>query len=306
MQASAVISLSTPSFTSYSNTEVAEIAARVVEEFGSEEYYEEFYFERGENSGDKAPATEEEGNVRKRDDEVNNEDNDDGENEEEEEEFEFAFVTKDSELSSPISADEIFYNGQIRPVYPVFNRDLFLERDEFRTDSIVRNSDSEDVPAIRLPLRKLFIEERETTMTMTRTSSSSSSEASELEGIPADSYCVWRPPTEGRCKKSSSAGGSNSKRWKLRNLLNRSHSDGSKDNFVILSHKSSGRKKPESEEKVKSKATTPALKPVAGKAVAHPPLYGGGEKRRSYLPYRQELVGIFTNANGLSKHLQQF
>ncbi|KAL0440912.1 UNVERIFIED_CONTAM: hypothetical protein Sradi_0030100 [Sesamum radiatum] len=149
-------------------------------------------------------------------------------------------------------------------------------------------------------------------MTMTTTSSSSSSEADDLEGVPADTYCVWRPneaAAEGRCKKSSSTG-SHSKRWKFKDLLHRSHSDGSKDRFLLLSPSNSGRKK-ENVERVKATAGSPQKpKPPAPPPPPPPPpkLYNrdGGEKRRSYLPYRQDLVGFFANVNGLSKNLQPF
>ncbi|KAK4437216.1 hypothetical protein Salat_0055500 [Sesamum alatum] len=302
MQAGSIISLS-PSFNSYSNTKLAEIAARVVDEFDSEVFYEEFYFEREENSAEEGDSVE-----RDRGNDVVTEGDAD-----EDEEFEFAFVTRDSELPSPISADEIFHNGQIRPVYPVFNRDLFL-REENGKESGVQNSGSEKSPTIRLPLRKLFIEERETTMTMTTsTSSSSSSEADDLEGVPADTYCVWRPKEtaeeEGRCKKSSSTG-SHSKRWKFKDLLHRSHSDGSKDRFVLMSPNNSGRKR-ENVERVKATAGSSPQKAKPASAPPPPPppaLYNrdGGEKRRSYLPYRQDLVGFFANVNGLSKNLQPF
>ncbi|KAI3454499.1 hypothetical protein Pfo_011162 [Paulownia fortunei] len=312
MQAGSVISLS-PSFNSYSNSKLVEIAARVVEEFGSEEIYDEFYFEREENSATQRTQDEENSGYveRGRGNSVIPEEDAD-----EDEEFEFAFVTRDSELSSPISADEIFHNGQIRPVYPVFNRDLFLGRMEFHEDGNekgngVRDSGSEKGPTIRLPLRKLFNEERETTMTMTTTSSSSSSEADELDGVPVETYCVWRPKeaAEGRCKKNSSTG-SNSKRWKFKDLLHRSHSDGSKDSFVFFSPGNSGRKK-ENREIVKA---TPLGAGKVKSAAAPPPppppplLYSrdGGEKRRSFLPYRQDLVGLFANVHGLSKNLQPF
>ncbi|KAK6123467.1 hypothetical protein DH2020_042788 [Rehmannia glutinosa] len=268
MQESSVISLS-PSFNSYSNTKLAEIAARVVEEFGSEEFYDEFYFEREENSS--AGRIEEE------------------EDAGEDEEFEFAFI---------------------RPVYPVFNRDLFLGRrvgfeNENEKENVVPNSGSDKGPTVRLPLRKLFIEERETTMTVT--SSSSSSEADdELDGVPAETYCVWRPKedaaADGRCKKSSSTG-SISKRWKFRDLLHRSHSDGGKDRFVFLGPSNSGRRK-ENDEKVKTPAGAGKVKTLS----PTPPPYNrdGGEKRRSYLPYRQDLVGLFANSSAGKKVLQHW
>lgn len=305
MQASSVISLS-PSFNSYSNSKIAEIAARVVEEFefGSEEFYDEFYFEREDDS--ECVETETENSL------VPEEDS----NGDEEEEFEFAFVNGETEFSSPISADEIFHNGRIRPVYPVFNREMFLDRVEFqqkheKEEKRVQNSASEKAPTIRLPLRKLFIEERETTMTMTTTSSCSSSEADDLDGVPSESYCVWRPKetaaAEGQCKKSSSAG-SNSKRWKFKDLLHRSHSDGSKGNFVILSPSNSGRKKQNEEIGKETPVSGGKAKSEAAAPLPHLRVYNrdGGEKRRSYLPYRQDLVGLFANVNGLSKNSQPF
>ncbi|KAI3464091.1 hypothetical protein Pfo_020754 [Paulownia fortunei] len=294
-----VISLS-PSFNCYSNSKLAEIAARVVDEFGSDEFYDEFYFERRESL---AAQRAEQGGIS--DNLVPEADGD-----EDDEEFEFAFVTRDSGFSSQISADEIFHNGKIRPVYPVFNRDLLLGHVKFQNENEkengVRNSVSSNGPKIRLPLRKLFIEERETTMT---TSSSSSSEADDLDRVTAGTYCVWRPKAaaaeeeDGRCKKSSSTG-CNSKRWKLKDLLHRSHSDGSTDSFVCLTHSNSERKN-ENENKVKE---TPVGGGKVKSAAPSPPPYNrdGGEKQRSYLPYRQDLVGFFGNANGLSKNLHRF
>ncbi|KAG6401667.1 hypothetical protein SASPL_138531 [Salvia splendens] len=289
------ISLS-PSFNSHSNSKVAEIAARVVEEFASLELYDdEFYIDEEENP----PTRRSEGGTNSNYVEyVEGENRDEDASDDDDEEFEFSFVTRDSELPSPISADDIFHNGQIRPVYPVFNRDLYLQS--------LRENGLEKGEKVRLPLKNLFSEERETAMTMKTTSSCSSSDADELDGVSEDLYCVWRPTAEGRCKKSSSAG-SNSKRWKFKVkdlLLNRSHSEGSNEDFVILS----GRKKqneqgrgklaPVSGGKTKSEAAPPLPPPP-------PPVYGG-VKRRSYLPYRQDLVGIFPGVNGLGRTLQPF
>ncbi|MCD7448395.1 hypothetical protein HAX54_041548 [Datura stramonium] len=96
---------------------------------------------------------------------------------------------------SPISADEIFHNGQIRPIFPILTE-------------------------ISIKLKRRRIQSR-----------------FDLEGIPPGTYCVWRPrsaeesPSE-LCKKSNSTG-SSSKRWKLRDFLHRSNSDG-KETFVFL------------------------------------------------------------------------
>ncbi|XP_059302037.1 uncharacterized protein LOC132053969 [Lycium ferocissimum] len=249
------------SFSCYSNTTLTEIAARVVEEFMAETETEpEFFF--------------------------NYDDDDD--------DFEFAFVTTGSDNFSPISADEIFDNGQIRPI---FNKNLLLDDVEFKYKTSC-NSEKVSTPQklIRVPLRKLFIEDREFT-----TSSCSSSEADDLEGIPPGTYCVWRPkaveesPTDERCKKSNSTG-SSSKRWKLRDFLYRSNSDGKKT-FVYLTKK---------EEKAEKTRTDDSVK-INGKVNGVPVGKGnGGDKRKSYLPYRRDLIGFFGNVNGLNRNLQYF
>ncbi|KAA8540820.1 hypothetical protein F0562_024783 [Nyssa sinensis] len=246
MQSSPVLSLS-PSFNSYSSGKLAEIAARVVEEFRAEsesEVDELFAFKSEEVSSQEKLQGEE---VK-----------DDNE-EEEDEDFEFAFAGREPD-SSTISADEIFYNGQIRPMFPIFNRDLLLG------DSENENSVSSKPPtpsSVRCPLRKLFIEERDSP-------SCSSSEADELDRIPSGTYCVWTPKataeqSPGRCKKSNSTG--SSKRWKFRDLLHRSNSDG-KDTFVFLTPSNATAKKRE------KMATTEASK-VEGKVKSKGAVGGG-------------------------------
>ncbi|KAL0381726.1 UNVERIFIED_CONTAM: hypothetical protein Sangu_0236900 [Sesamum angustifolium] len=144
--------------------------------------------------------------------------------------FEFALVREDKE----VLAAEFLYGGQIGPIFPVFNRDLLIDKDgELSTISEEKTLDS----SIAIPLSKLFIEEDQE---RDCPASCSSSEADELENIPAGTYCVWRPklaesPMPSQCKKSKSTG-SASKRWKFRDLLRRSNSDG-KDSFVFLTPK---------------------------------------------------------------------
>ncbi|KAH6758333.1 hypothetical protein C2S51_018568 [Perilla frutescens var. frutescens] len=269
MQTNTVLSLS-PSFSSYSNSKIAEIAARTVDEFDSDEFSDESDLEERENSVG-----------------------------EDEEEFEFAIAARDSEFPSQTSADEIFQNGKIRPVYSVFNREFLLGRVKFQNQNEKKNSVRDSVsPKIRLPLRKLFLEERETTIA---TSLSSSTEGDKLDGVPVVNYCVWPPKAaavaeeEGRCKKSSSAR-CNSKRWKLRDFLHRSNSNGSENNFVV------------SKENEKKFTDTPAdggkVKPAA--PLPSPCNLNGGEKQRSYLSYRHDLAGFFGDVNALRKKLESF
>lgn len=317
MQAGPLLSLS-PSFNSYSSTgKLAEIAARVVNEFRQENVDNGCCafdpWETHENS----PATQ----FGKSAFESNPDEQRAAEHheDEDEDEFEFAFVCRDSS-SSPISADDIFCNGQIRPVYPVFDRSLLQQNDvvlEASRDSKAPTATTTPTPTPtrrRQPLRKLMFEEERDSM-----ASCSSSEADELDGLPPETFCVWTPKAaaeaspRGSCKKSNSTG--SSKRWKFRQLLRRSNSEG-KDMFVFLTPTKKAPQKASSGGDVKVAGKGSALQgvSVAGDgAVAHEAhahyvksrassVGKEDEKKKSLLP----LVGLFANVNGLGKSLHPF
>lgn len=275
------VSLS-PSFSTHSSHKLAEIAARVMEEFSvetnsdadqlctvsSDEFRDQQFHNISEIGGFEEKFV-----------------SDDTNDKEEGDEFEFPLLSKDS-ISCPSPADEIFCNGEILPIYPVFNTNLALDGDGF----LKHNSPAPE-KVIRLPLGVLFRKERETT-----SSSCSSSDVDELDGIPPGTYCVWNPNSvspatekEGRWRKSTSTG--SSKQWRLKDLIHRSSSDGSKDRFVFLTPV----------HKIKEKKVGKIEKPkVVGKhTAAAEEVKGGGERRRpSLLPNRLDLVGLFSNTNG--------
>ncbi|XP_062106855.1 uncharacterized protein LOC133818155 [Humulus lupulus] len=273
-----------PSFNSYSSDGFVDIAAKVSREFA----------DLGLGSSDGGSGHEH-----------HNEDED----------FEF--------VSLSTAGDEVFINGPIGPVFPVFNRDLLSGGyDDRRRDRLGGDDEIPGPP------------------------SSSSSEADELDGIPSGTYCVWTPkgvpPTPGRCRKSKSTG-SSSKRWSFRELLRRCNSDGKESSFVFLTPSSSSKKVEEkvSHEKITSVAVNrggssgsasnngrakmsnavkskPAV--AVGKAVgnnkmiaAHEVFYvrnrelnRNAQKRRSFLPYRQDLVGFFANVNTMGRSFPPF
>ncbi|KAL3655370.1 hypothetical protein CASFOL_001156 [Castilleja foliolosa] len=268
MQAGQEISLS-PSFNSFSDGKLAGIAARVVDELDSDEFHGDFNFERRGNSVDQGEPG---GASNNHNPEYSDVDDDD---------FDFAFVIRDSDPSSQIPADEIFQNGKIRPVNQLFGKNENAK--EINGD---RDSNSDRRPRVRHPLSSLFIEETETTR-MTTSPSSSSSEADEMDREAG---------VEGWWKKSASAGDS-SKRWKLKSLLPWSHSYGSKDSYDVAFARtnSAARKKEQDEKKVKQMPLDGGVMKPA------PPNRDGGEKLRSYLPYRVDLVGVFGNVNGQRK-----
>ncbi|XP_057983943.1 uncharacterized protein LOC131168490 [Malania oleifera] len=237
--------------------------------------------------------------------------------------FEFCVVRCGSNSGADaftVSADNMFYGGQSHPIFPVFNRDLLLDKGR------VLDSRTGEVPSIGIPLRKLFFEDRDPL-------SSSSSEADEPESLPPSTYCAWTPKASeaspGKCKKSSSTG-SCCRRWRFRDLLRRSHSDG-KDSFVFLNATgtSAGGKKEEkitekTERTSKTKQRRSSGEFLSGKSnakaklpnelrnekvlSAHEIFYvknralKEGEKRRSYLPYRKDLFGFFANVSGFSRN----
>ncbi|KAJ3695302.1 hypothetical protein LUZ60_000679 [Juncus effusus] len=178
------------------------------------------------------------------------------------------------------------------PIYPVFGRPF---------NSSSSSSASSDSP-LRLPLRKLLIQERNSSVGSTSTSSSTA-EVADLDGVPPESYCVWSPgsaPTSpASCRKSGSTG-SLTKWKKISDLvLGRSHSDG-KEKFVFFSVKEKEKGKGK---KGRGKATT-----EVDTVTAHRIFYGGSGAgngvaggRKSFLPYRQDLVGLFASVNGISR-----
>lgn len=232
---------------------------------------------------------------------------DEEEIEEEEEEEEFSFFCTNPD-GSPISADDVFQDGQIRPVYPIFNRDL-LFADAYDGDSSGQKEASSS--SLRPPLKRFFFEDRDAP-------SSSASESDELEAVPEGTYCEWSKEVSPELRNNKSNSTGSSKLWRIRDLVPRSNSDG-KDAFVFLNPKS--RIPKQNQEAVKSvKAVEKA--PVKGKgqkakkaetvSSAHEKHYVRnrakmeGDKRRSYLPYRPGLVGFFTNVNGLSRNVHPF
>jgi len=131
-------------------------------------------------------------------------------------------------------------------------------------------------------------------------SESSSSEADDLEGVPAETFCVWTPNSPRKCKKSNSTG-SCSKKWKLLDLLRRSNSEG-KESFLFLT--AASEKKRVNERWSIEVAGKPRVNGLADKkkaaVTAHEALYVRNrelrmiDRKKSFLPYKPELVGFCT------------
>ncbi|CAB4298838.1 unnamed protein product [Prunus armeniaca] len=82
----------------------------------------------------------------------------DCEKNEDEDNFSFTYTNPDR---SPFSTNDIFQNGQIRLVFPIFNRDLlFTDADD--NDSSRARGAAASSSSLRPPFEKLFFEERDT------------------------------------------------------------------------------------------------------------------------------------------------
>ncbi|KAF2547862.1 hypothetical protein F2Q70_00020508 [Brassica cretica] len=233
---------------------------------------------------------------------------------EEDEEFSFACVNAEG---SPITAEEAFEDGQIRPAFPLFNRALLFDQNDAVSET------DEDSESIRPRLRKVFVEDRD-----------GDGEGKKAEEGSLGAYCSWSGGTVAEaspetCRKSNSTGFS--KLWRFRDLVLRSNSDG-RDAFVFLnnsnaavgdktqsSSSSSKAAKLTSEDDKEEKKSTKAKKGKEKEKTsssekrtksAHEKLYMRNRalkeevKHRSYLPYKQ--VGFFTNVNGLSRNIHPF
>ncbi|XP_010425568.1 PREDICTED: uncharacterized protein LOC104710634 [Camelina sativa] len=214
------------------------------------------------------------------------------------EEFEFSLAAA-AATSSPDDGGLVF---------PVFNQNL------------ISGETLPEEKAVIIPLKDLFLRERNEQPPQEETYSSSSDDdddedEDEFDEIPSEIYCPWTPARStaemspsGGCRKSKSTGSSSTsswstKRWRLRDLLKRSKSDG-KHSLKFLNPVVDESTKKTSEKKKKEKVVTAVS--------AHEKFYLRNkamkeeDKRKSYLPYKQDLVGLFSNINRYGKSFPPF
>ncbi|KAF0906704.1 hypothetical protein E2562_012530 [Oryza meyeriana var. granulata] len=210
-------------------------------------------------------------------------------------EFEFPFVSRETDAGGV--ADELFADGRIRAFYPVFGR-VFDDVAPAATER-------------RPPLGRLFLEEgRNSSVGSTTSTSSSSTDTAELDGVSPDSYCIWVPgssPASSPSRPPRKGGSTGSiARWRRISelVIGRSHSDG-KEKFRFLSAPSSPAREHSKAKPTKgaSKFPTELDTIAAGHRMSYSPNHktATGAARRTFLPYRPDLMGIFANVNGLSR-----
>ncbi|CAM0881970.1 unnamed protein product [Alopecurus aequalis] len=194
--------------------------------------------------------------------------------------------------------------GCIVPAYPIFGRPPSPPEPETAT--------------VRLPLGRLLLMERDFRARQKDGERSPPDEESgELEGVAPESYCLWAPGGQSapssplRCRKSGSTG--SVLRWRSisERLVGRSQSDG-KEKFVFLTAGSgSGSGPPKPDDKGEGGKKGDGGVSVDDCGWSYYSKGGGGGsggagRRRSYLPYKQELVGLFANVSGLRRSYPPF
>ncbi|CAL5186217.1 unnamed protein product [Lathyrus oleraceus] len=189
------------------------------------------------------------------------------------------------------TADEAFFDhrrcNRTQGVFSISKRDDAAEsliplRDLMGRDDDRRNSDAADISVQSL-----------------------SEVEDELDAVPPVSYCFWTPKSPMtsplaspiKCKKSNSTGSSSnsssSKRWKFLSLLRRSKSDVSEvENSKV---KSGGKGNAEKNIAIIAETKTPVTeRKIPAPITAMEAFYLRKKeiKRKSYLPYNQELIGF--------------
>ncbi|PAN18074.1 hypothetical protein PAHAL_3G176100 [Panicum hallii] len=171
--------------------------------------------------------------------------------------------------------------GRMGVLYPVFGRPRSPPRPP---------APELETATARVPLGRLLLVDREPAPAQ-----QPPAPADDLDSVPAEMYCPWSPgwsaASPARCKKSGSTG--SVLRWRPR-LVGRSQSDG-KEKFVFLNTTGAASGRSGRKGRSGGGGVSAAL---GGHAWSYYASGGAsnGARRRSFLPYKQDLVGLFANA----------
>ncbi|CAA7055284.1 unnamed protein product [Microthlaspi erraticum] len=203
----------------------------------------------------------------------------------------------DFEFVNPRSyCEAASFSGDGDLVFPVFNRILIPKISAVKSDDDDKNEILR-AAVVTTRLRDFILRDREDSQIQVCSSSSSDEEEEEEHELDRVSNVIDRPWTpekspNGGWRKSKSTGSStsstttSSRRWRIRDLLKRSYSEG-KQSLKFLNSNSTNRE--ESSTKKKEKVSAHEKFYLKNKAKKEE------EKRKSYLPYKQDLVGFLFN-----------
>jgi len=214
------------------------------------------------------------------------------ENEENFEEEEFSFAPFD-EQSTLAFSDEIFENGKIRTTMTNF--------EQYIVSPIVHDN----TLSLRPPLKRLFVVQQHN-----KFSSQSKDILKEPCNDASQNHMLVEEAVNKKCKKSKSTGFS--KTWRFRESFKlRSNSDG-KDTFVLFNPSRLGSLRSTEVKKDNTISKKEKIKKCKTTFSAHEKVYIMNKRRnetvrrKSFLPYRQNLIGFFVNINGFSRNHNPF
>nr|XP_043618054.1 uncharacterized protein LOC122589796 [Erigeron canadensis] len=226
--------------------------------------------------------------------------------EEQEDDFEFSLRFGGEEFSKK----ELALAGRI--LLPIFDTDL-VTKDELDNhvvkdlDHNKYNNPSTDI----IPIDEMLTHDTDESLY-----SSSSSETDDLEDKVRGTFCVsWRKPAEMRSspkynhiRKSKSTGSEPknvSRKWKVSDILRRSNSDGKETLFFLCpkSVEASNKKRFAKSSEGPKVAKTGSSPSVHELFYVHKRAEHKGDKMKSYLPYRKDILGfrVYVNGDGNKK-----
>lgn len=201
---------------------------------------------------------------------------------------EFSFSNTDVQ-GLHIFANDIFENGKIRPILHTFDQSLLMFP-----------SPNNDGSHLRPPLKKIFINNSE------NHNSRSSGISKEPHNETLQSMTIVEMKDSNECYEKSNSTGS-SKLWRFRQDLDLRSNSEHKDAFVLLNTSVPTKSnRPKVENIVVKKRKDEKHKSAYEKLYVFNKTKKDTNKRRSFLPYKHQLFGIFTNMNGLSRNIHPF
>lgn len=219
----------------------------------------------------------------------------------EEEDFEFSIEFAGEKYST----QELALSGRI--LLPIFDTDL-VTKDEVESEVKEKLDDKTDSDSLIIPLEKLLISETGDPVSYSSEEAEKAEKEDDFEKRASKTFCVsWRKPRHhAAIKKSRSTGSeseSGSRKWRITDILRRSNSAGKESVFFLCPQRVEDSNKKRA---IKSSEGSKAGgKPKMGSSPSVHELFymqkreeQKGDKKRSYLPYRQAILGFQVQVNG--------
>ncbi|GKA70292.1 hypothetical protein Tco_0776356 [Tanacetum coccineum] len=219
----------------------------------------------------------------------------------EEEDFEFSLEF----AGEKYSAQELALSGRI--LLPIFDTDV-VTKDEVESE-VKELDDKTDSDSLIIPLEKLLISETGDPVSYSSEEAEKAEKEDGIEKRASKTFCVtWRKPrNHAAIKKSRSTGSesdSGSRKWRITDILRRSNSAGKESVFFLCPQRVEASNKKRAAVKSREGSNAGGKPKMRSSPSVHELFYvqkreeQKGDKKRSYLPYRQAILGFQVQVNG--------